>query len=199
MLLATGEINGHGGALFLMPTGNTAAAGQVDAVQSSGAGGVSFVDFIDLTLARRRRCQPLCCAGEPGEYQRGGRMKIGHATQPIAIGHAEGVTVSGDYLYLADGPHGVSVWKIADGLTPIDDLHLVANTLQSEYPTTGINVIAYTPCIQGRLRQRPDQGLRDEPESGHASCRCVGRYQRQCNGGCARTAERLRRYLRTQH
>ncbi len=65
----------------------------------------------------------------------------GSAGQPIAIGHTEGVTVSGDYLYLADGPHGMSVWKIADGLTPIDELHLVANTLQSEYPEPGIDVM----------------------------------------------------------
>ena len=41
----------------------------------------------------------------------------GSATQSIAVGHAEGVTVSGNFLYLADGPHGVSVWRIANGLT----------------------------------------------------------------------------------
>jgi hypothetical protein len=33
------------------------------------------------------------------------------------------------------------VWTIADGLTPIDELHLVANTLQSEYPTPGVDVL----------------------------------------------------------
>ena len=37
------------------------------------------------------------------------------AGQPIAIGHAEGATVAGNFLYLADGPHGVSVWRIANG------------------------------------------------------------------------------------
>jgi hypothetical protein len=67
-----------------------------------------------------------------------GAFEDGSAGQPIAIGHAEGVTVSGNHLYLADGPHGVSVWRIANGLTPIDDLHLVANTLQSEYPTGAV-------------------------------------------------------------
>jgi hypothetical protein len=132
VLVATGEINGHGGALFLMPSMNTAAAGQVDAVQSSGAGGVSFVDFTDLANASFAVPVNLVSTNEIGAAE------DGSATQPIAIGHAEGVTVSGNHLYLADGPHGVSVWTIANGLTPIDDLHLVANTLQSEYPTGAV-------------------------------------------------------------
>ena len=55
----------------------------------------------------------------------------GAASQVIAIGHAEGLAVSRNFLYLADGPHGMSVWNIAS-----DNVHLVANTLQSEYPTT---------------------------------------------------------------
>ncbi len=138
MLLSTGEINGHGGSLFLMPTMNTAAAGAVDAVQSSGAGGVSFVDFTVLdqdstTPVANRFTVPvnLVSTNEVGADENGG-------TTPIAIGHGEGVTVSGNHLYFADGPHGVSVWKIANGLTPIDDLKLVANTLQSEYPTGAV-------------------------------------------------------------
>lgn len=135
MLLSTGEINGHGGSLFLMPTMNTGAEGTVDAVQSSGAGGVSYVDFIELSdsstasIASRFGVPVnLVSTNEVG-------AKVdGSFGQPIAIGHAEGVTVSGNHLYLGDGPHGVSVWRIADGLTPIDDLRLVANTLQDEYP-----------------------------------------------------------------
>lgn len=132
VLVATGEINGHGGALFLMPSMNTAAPGQIDAVQSSGAGGVSFVDFTNLATASFTVPVNLVSTNEIGAAE------DGSATQPIAIGHAEGVTVSGNHLYLADGPHGVSVWTIASGLTPIDDLHLVANTLQSEYPTGAV-------------------------------------------------------------
>ena len=142
MLLSTGEINGHGGSLFLMPTMSPAAAGSVDAVQSSGAGGVSFVDFTVLdqastTPVANRFAVPvnLVSTNEIGAAE------DGTATQPIAIGHGEGVTVSGNHLYFADGPHGMSVWRIADGLTPIDDLKLVANTLQSEYPTPGSNVL----------------------------------------------------------
>jgi hypothetical protein len=139
--LVTGEINGHGGALFLMPSMNTAAAGAVDAVQSSGAGGVSFVDFIDLlqtsgTPAVNRFAIPvnLVSTNEVGAKE------DGSAGQVIAVGHAEGVTVSGNHLYLADGPHGMSVWRIANGLTPIDDLKLVANTLQDEYATSPTGV-----------------------------------------------------------
>lgn len=142
MLLSTGEINGHGGSLFLMPAMNTAAAGAVDAVQSSGAGGVSFVDFTVLdqassTPVANRFTVPvnLVSTNEIGAAE------DGSAAQPIAIGHGEGVTVSGNHLYFADGPHGMSVWRIADGLTPIDDLRLVANTLQSEYPSPGSTVL----------------------------------------------------------
>jgi hypothetical protein len=131
VLVATGEINGHGGALFLLPSANTAAAG-VDVVQSSGAGGVSFVDFTNLASASFAVPVNLVSTNEIGAFE------DGSPGQPIAIGHAEGVTVSGNHLYLADGPHGVSVWTIANGLTPIDDLHLVANTLQSEYPTGAV-------------------------------------------------------------
>jgi hypothetical protein len=157
MLLSTGEINGHGGALFLMKTMNTAAAGQVDAVQSSGAGGVSFIDFIDLEAGSsapvaNRFSVPvnLVSTNEVGAAE------DGSATQAIAIGHAEGVTVSGNHLYLADGPHGMSVWRIADGLTPIDDLKLVANTLQSEYPTPGSNVLPTPHAFKVAFGSDPD-------------------------------------------
>ena len=142
MLLSTGEINGHGGSLFLMPTMSTAAAGTVDAVQSSGAGGVSFVDFTVLDQASTTPvAQRFAVPVNLVSTNEIGAAEDGSATQPIAIGHGEGVTVSGNHLYFADGPHGMSVWRIADGLTPIDDLHLVANTLQSEYPTPGSDVL----------------------------------------------------------
>ena len=140
VMLATGEINGHGGALFLM-SGNTAAAGEVDAVQSSGGGGVSFVDFVDLTSTNVAVANRFGVPVNLVSTDEIGANIDGSAGQPISIGHTEGVTVSGGYLYLADGPHGTSVWKIADGLTPIDELHLVANTLQSEYPVPGIEVM----------------------------------------------------------
>ena len=160
MLLSTGEINGHGGALFLMPCMETSSclADQVQAVQSSGAGGVSFVEFLDLSatstapLANRFDVPVnLVSTDEIGAYE------DGTAGQPIAIGHAEGVRVSGNHLYLADGPHGVSVWTIADGLTPIDDLHLVANSLQSEYPTPGIDVLPTPHAFKVFFDSDPDK------------------------------------------
>jgi hypothetical protein len=140
VMLATGEINGHGGAMFVTANRDDAASGQVDAVQSSGAGGVSFVDIIDMTTADVAVANRFAVPVNLVSTDEIGADINGLAVQPIAIGHAEGLTISGDYLYLADGPHGVSVWKIADGLTPIDDLHLVANSLQLAYPVSGIDV-----------------------------------------------------------
>lgn len=137
MLLATGELNGHGGALFLMPCMATAscAVGQVDAVQSSGAGGVSYVEFLKLTEPNIQPASRFSVPVTLVSTKEVGANEDGSAGQTIAIGHAEGATVAGNFLYLADGPHGVSAWRIADGLNAIDDLHLVGNTLQSEYPT----------------------------------------------------------------
>ncbi len=140
MMLATGELNGHGGALFLMPCMATAtcAAGQVEAVQSSGAGGVSYVDFLDLTSPNIQPANRFKVPMNLVSTKEVGANEDGSAGQAIAIGHAEGATVAGNFLYLADGPHGMSAWRIADGLTAIDDLHLVGNTLQSEYPTGAV-------------------------------------------------------------
>jgi len=140
VMLVTGEINGHGGALFLTASMNTAGSGEVDAVQSSGAGGVSFVDIIDLTTPAIPVAKRFAVPVNLVSTSEIGAAVDGSPTQAIAIGHSEGVTVSGNHLYLADGPHGVSAWRIADGLTPIDDLHLVANTLANEYPIPGYDV-----------------------------------------------------------
>jgi len=140
VMLVTGEINGHGGALFLMPAMNPGAAGQIDLVQSSGAGGVSFLDIKDLVSSgvavANRFAVPVYLVNtrEIGADENGAAVP-----DSVAIGHSEGVTVSGNYLYLADGPHGMSVWKIADGVgLPVDEVHLVANTLMNEYPVNGI-------------------------------------------------------------
>ena len=147
MLLATGEINGHGGSLFLMPCMETASCpvDQVEAVQSSGAGGVSYVDFINLTGSNVTVANRFDVPVNMVSTNEIGAAVNGSAAQPIAIGHAEGVTVSGNHLYLADGPHGMSVWRIADGLTPIDEVKLVANTLQSEYTVPGYDDVLPTP------------------------------------------------------
>ena len=136
VLLASGEISGHGGPLFLMPGMNTGAAGQVDVVQATGAGGLNFIDIKGFSGAALTDF--FTVPVRHVSTSEVGAAADGSATQPMAIGHAEGVTVSGDHLYLADGPHGMSVWRIAAAGAPTDDLRLVANTLQSEYPSDGI-------------------------------------------------------------
>ena len=140
VMLVSGEINGHGGSLIML-NGDTKTAGQVDLVESSGGGGVSFVDIIDLKGADVAVANRFAVPVSLVSTSEVGALESGQAGQPIAIGHAEGVTVSGNFLYLADGPHGVTAWRIADGLSPIDSLHLVANTYQDEYPTPGSTVL----------------------------------------------------------
>jgi hypothetical protein len=137
VLLATGEISGHGGSLFLMPGMNTGAAGQIDIVQATGAGGLNFIDI--KTFSGAALADYFNVPVRHVSTAEKGAAPDGSASQTIAIGHAEGVTVSGNHVYLADGPHGMSVWRIADAAgAPTDDVHLVANTLQSEYPSNGI-------------------------------------------------------------
>jgi hypothetical protein len=132
--LATGEINGHGGALFIMPGANFAAAGQVDVVQSSGAGGVSFVDVVDIATPGVAVASRFGVPVHLASTNEVGAAPAGQPTE-VAIGHSQGVTVVGNHLYFADGPHGMSVWRIADASgTPTDALRVVANTLMDEYP-----------------------------------------------------------------
>jgi hypothetical protein len=137
VLLASGEISGHGGVLFLMPGMDTGAAGQVDVVQATGAGGLNFIDIKGFSGAALSDYFEVPVRHVSTAEV--GAAADGSATQPMAIGHAEGVTVSGNHVFLADGPHGMSAWRIADAAgVPTDDLRLVANTLQSEYPFNGI-------------------------------------------------------------
>jgi hypothetical protein len=134
VLLATGEINGHGGALFVMPGANFGAAGQVDIVQSSGAGGVSFVDVADITTPGVAVASRF---GVPVHLASTSEVGAAPAGQPtdVAIGHSQGLAVMGNHLFFADGPHGMSVWRIADAAgKPTDSLRVVANTLMDEYP-----------------------------------------------------------------
>ena len=64
-----------------------------------------------------------------------GAAADGSATQSIALGHASGIEASGNYAYVSDGPHGVFAFNLTDAAGyPTDAIHLVANTLQDEYP-----------------------------------------------------------------
>lgn len=141
-LLVTGEISGHGNAIVLMPTPEVTSSGFIDVVQTSGAGGVNFIDIFDLSApdVLDRFSVPVQIA----TTSQIGAAADGTPTQSISIGHTQGVAVSNGYLYVGDGPHGMSVWKIADSsANPIDDIGLVANTLQDEYPVTSGSEIVY--------------------------------------------------------
>lgn len=130
ILLTTGEVNGHGNRFALSTTNfNSMATGQTDVVLSSGAGGLSF---LDLSIGAENNFSVRAYFPTTNEV---GAAADGSPTQAISIGHSEGVTSYASALFLADGPHGMSVWQIADeNCTPTDDVHLVANTLQDEYP-----------------------------------------------------------------
>jgi hypothetical protein len=143
-LLVTGEVGGHGNALALTETINPengdADEPEVDVVLAAGAGGMNFVDIRnlvpgDLVDALGSYDTPVSLA----TTDEIGADADGLPLQSISIGHTEGVDSRRQYLFVADGPHGMSAWKIADSLCypySTNDVHLVANTLQDEYPVT---------------------------------------------------------------
>ncbi len=139
-LLVTGEVSGHGNSFALMPAMDVATAGQVDVVMTSGGGGISFID-IDLANGFTI---PVHMATTDEVY----READGTTSVGASIGHSAGVAAYHNLLFLADGPHGMTVWKIADEKMcfPTDDVYLLANTLQEEYPVdTGTEVVNPTP------------------------------------------------------
>ncbi|HEY9190332.1 MAG TPA: hypothetical protein VIM88_05650 [Sulfurovum sp.] len=136
ILLATGEVSGHGNVFGFTSTFDQSNSGSTDVILAAGGGGLSFVDIYGApaTPYNFAVLEHFATTDEIGA------AADGSATQEINIGHSEGVAAYKNLLYLADGPHGMSVWKIADDLCyPTDDVHLVANTLQSEYPVGDIN------------------------------------------------------------
>ncbi|MDF1702353.1 MAG: hypothetical protein P1V36_14475, partial [Planctomycetota bacterium] len=140
-VLVTGEVGGHGAGLVLAPMWDFNASGGIDLVMLSGAGGMSFLD-LDLTqiLNADRFTGPV----HHPTTEEIGAAPDGSPTQTISIGHADGVAVRGNYLFAADGPHGLSAWQVADASgMPLDGVHLVANTLQDEYPQDVGGVLAY--------------------------------------------------------
>ena len=149
-LLLSGEVSGHGNSFFLMPSPgrNVTTTGQVDVVMTSGGGGLNFIDVSDLADPERDGFTiPVHMATTDEVY----READGTTTVGASIGHAAGVAVYADKLFLADGPHGMTVWQVAEGekCVPFDDfaqVRLVANTLQDEYAVTvGTETINPTP------------------------------------------------------
>jgi hypothetical protein len=132
-LLATGEVSGHGNALSLSAGMNTGVLGQIDVVLTAGAGGVNFLDINDLNPANTPD-ESFMVALHLATTEEVGADADGMPLQSISIGHTEGVDAWRQYLFVADGPHGMSAWKIADtNCYPTDDVRMVANTLQDEY------------------------------------------------------------------
>ncbi|SFM77125.1 hypothetical protein [Marinobacter pelagius] len=138
-LLVTGEVSGHGNALFLMPELSD-DTGAVDVVQATGAGGLNFMDIGVLTPLptepdteidmATRFTVPAYFASTDETYA----DADGTPTSPLAVGHTQGVAATQQYLYMADGPHGMSVWQIADADgNALDEPHVVANTVVDEY------------------------------------------------------------------
>lgn len=132
-LLATKELHGHGYTLELREPTELYSAGDVDVLEASGAGGFVFVDVTNLAAtAMADRFAITAWFPTTSEI---GAAADGSATQSIALGHASGIEASGNYLYVSDGPHGIFAFNLTDAAGyPTDAIHLVANTLQDEYP-----------------------------------------------------------------
>jgi hypothetical protein len=141
-LLTTSEIGGHGNRILLMDNMDINAPGSVDILACVGAGGFNFIDIVNLTapaMADRFRIPVYF----PTTKQIGAKVDT-TPDQTISIGHSVGIASSEKYMYHADGPHGISAWQIVDAAGyPTDNINLVANTLQDEYPETYNNVTIY--------------------------------------------------------
>ncbi|WP_162525021.1 hypothetical protein [Marinobacter sp. BW6] len=132
-LLVTGEVSGHGNALFLMPTVSD-TTGAVDVVQATGAGGLNFMDLGDLTTGEADMSTKFTVPAYFASTNETYADADGAPTSPLAVGHTQGVAATQQYLYMADGPHGMSVWQIADADgNALDEPHVVANTVVDEY------------------------------------------------------------------
>ncbi len=156
-LLVTGEVNGHGGPFHLLPAMDPTTPG-IDLALSAGAGGLGFLDLRDLAAPamgdRWSMEKSFATTTELG-------ARPGASPFPVSIGHTEGVAASDRYLYVADGPHGVSAWRLAfrDG-SPVPELHLVANTLQDEYPVeVGGTTVYPTPHAHNLVLDETDDTL----------------------------------------
>lgn len=165
--LATGGTGGHGGSLRLAAGFAPGDAGQVDALVATGAGGLALLDIQEPGGPGSRQTHEVLallattdedCAVPPG-------------AQPAAlsIGHTDALASSSAYLYVADGPHGLSVWSLLDDQGfPAGELHLVANTLQSEHPLVLGSETLYPATHAHGVLLDPSRSF------ALASCRTVG-------------------------
>ncbi|MCB9717522.1 MAG: hypothetical protein H6712_26985 [Myxococcales bacterium] len=143
-MLVTGEVSGHGNRLVLTPGLATALPGNVDVVQCAGAGGLDFIDIHDFSaLAMEDRFELLTHFPTTDEI---GAAPDGSPTEEISIGHTQGIAATDGYLYVGDGPHGVSAWALRDEEgNQVDDIRLVANSIQLEDPVEVDGQTIYPP------------------------------------------------------
>jgi len=131
--LATRELNGHGYGLALMDNILLSAAGQIDVLECSTAGGLVFVDVVNIEADLMDDRFEIAVAFPSTDEI--GAAPDGSATATISLGHTDGIAATENYIYVSDGPHGITAWQITDGEGyPTDDVHVVANTIQDEYP-----------------------------------------------------------------
>ena len=132
-LLATKELNGHGYTLLLNDPLSLTITGNIDVLEASGAGGFVFVDVKSLTAALMEDRFAISVYFPTTDEI--GAAPDGSATQTISLGHASGISSSEKYLYISDGPHGIIAFNLLDSLGfASDSVHVVANSLQDEYP-----------------------------------------------------------------
>lgn len=173
--LVTGEVGGHGNTLLMMPGLTPASGGAVDVLLCLGAGGLDFIDIVDP--GQPNPADSFAVTAYFPTTDEVGAAPDGTPTQTVAIGHSQGIDASERYLYVADGPHGVSAWQLVDGQGyPTDDIHLVGNTVQDEYPVTVGSTtvypathaygVVYDPVAQSALALCQGVGLRRVPVGG---------------------------------
>lgn len=165
-LLTTGELGGHGRGFTLLSTADLNATGSTDILVIAGSGGLSMVDLDMTGPTFADRFTVLRSLRSSDEI---GAAADGTPTSPVNIGHTQSVTTTAGYLYVGDGPHGVTAWDILDdnGM-PIDDPHVVGNTLQDEYPEVVNGVTIYPATHAWGV-------LFDETENAiYATCQSVG-------------------------
>jgi len=132
IMLTTGEVGGHGNSLVLTGSSfdenDTAPA---DVIMAAGAGGLNFIEVFG-TAPDPYDFNVTASFATTDEI---GAAPVGYDAPKISVGHAAGVGTFDNILYLADGPHGMMAWKVADDSCnniPVGEVRLVGNTLQSE-------------------------------------------------------------------
>ncbi|WP_167495704.1 carboxypeptidase regulatory-like domain-containing protein [Desulfosediminicola ganghwensis] len=163
--LATRELEGHGYALALMDNIDLYTSGQIDVLECSTAGGFVFVDVTNIEAeVMTDRFEIAVYFPSTDEV---GAAPDGTATDTIAIGHTDGITATDNYIYVSDGPHGITAWKITnESGYPTDSVHVVGNTIQDEYPVE----------VDGELIYPASHTVRNviDPSGDYTWALCVG-------------------------